>query len=151
MKKLFTLMAACLLLLSSGKMTGNKVKEAPFYGVDISQKSAPSLDQVTKDFSQFEGKEVVFDAKVGKVCVKKGCWMTLENKSGSTRVKFKDYGFFVPITLVGSKVRVQGVLEKKTLSISEAKHYLKDAGEKTPKVTKPVVEYSVMATGVKKI
>jgi hypothetical protein len=151
MIKILSLLASCLLILSSGKTTGNQVKTALFYGQNISQKSAPSLDQITKDFSKFEGKEVVFDAKVGKVCVKKGCWMTLENKNGSTRVKFKDYGFFVPISLVGSKVRVLGILNKKTLSVTEAKHYQKDAGIKNPKVTKPIVEYSIIATGVKKI
>lgn len=53
-------------------MTGNKTKEAPFYGKDIDQKSAPSLDEITKNFKAHDGKEVVFDAKVGKVCVKKG-------------------------------------------------------------------------------
>lgn len=132
-------------------MTGNKVKEAAFYGKEISAKSAPSLEQVTKNFKKYEGKEITFDAKVGKVCVKKGCWMTLENKTGSTRVKFKDYSFFVPISLVGSKVRVSGILKQKTLSIDEAKHYAEDAGIKNPKVSQPVVEYSVMATGVKKI
>ena len=152
LKTLALLSTACILLMSSGKMknhTGNKTKEAPFYGKDITAKKAVSLDDVTNNFSKYDGKDVIFDAKVGKVCVKKGCWMTLENKTGSTRVKFKDYKFFVPISLVGKKVRVSGVVSRKMLSIKEAKHYMEDAGIKNPKVTKPVAEYSVMATGVR--
>ena len=151
MKKLALLLMASTLFLSSGKMTGNKVKEAPFYGKKITATSALSLDQVTREFKKHDGQEITFDAKVGSVCVKKGCWMTLENKSGSTRVKFKDYSFFVPITLVGTKVRVTGVFTKKVLSKEEAKHYLKDSGVKNPKITSPVVEYSVLASGVQKI
>ncbi len=151
MKRITTLFIGCILILSSGKMTGNKIKEAPFYGKYIKADSAPSLEKVTKNFKEYQGREITFDAKVGKVCVKKGCWMVLENKAGSTRVKFKDYAFFVPISLVGSKVRVSGILKKKILSVSEAKHYMEDAGIKNPKVSKPITEYSVMATGVKKI
>lgn len=154
LKKLALLSTACILLMSSGNMKahkGNNIKEAPFYGKDISAKKAISLDDVTKNFAKYDGKEVIFDAKVGKVCVKKGCWMTLENKVGSTRVKFKDYKFFVPISLVGKKVRVSGIVSRKMLSVKEAKHYMEDAGIKNPKVTKPVAEYSVMATGVKQL
>jgi hypothetical protein len=154
MKKLALLFVASALCMGSGNMknhAGNKVKEAPFYGKEIKAQTAVNLDEVTSNFDKYKGKEVVFDAKVGKVCVKKGCWMTLENKMGNTRVKFKDYKFFVPISLVGQKVRVSGVVDRKLLSVSEAKHYMEDAGVKNPKVDKPVAEYSIMATGVKKL
>ncbi len=150
-EKLVILLVGSILLMSSGSHSGNKVKEAPFYGSDIKEKKSISLDSLTKNFSKHDGKEIVFDAKVGKVCVKKGCWMTLENKSGSTRVKFKDYKFFVPISLVGKKVRVKGIVSRKILSKEEAKHYLEDAGIKNPKVTGEVAEYLVMASGVKQL
>lgn len=155
MKKLALVFAASALLMGSGttkKGVGNKTKEAPFYGKDITAKTAITLAEVTKNFKKYEGKEVVFDAKVGKVCVKKGCWMTLEsNEPTPTQVKFKDYKFFVPISLVGKKVRVSGVVNRKMLSVKMAKHYLEDAGVKNPKVTKPMPEYSVVASGVKKL
>ena len=151
MLKFFIILISPLILMSSGSYSGNKVKEAPFYGKKISNKPVGDLDKVIQNFDKYKGKEVTFDAKVGKVCVKKGCWMTLENKSGDTRVKFKDYSFFVPLSLVGKQVRISGVLNKKMLSIEEAKHYLEDAGVKNPKVDKPMAEFSVMASGVQKL
>ena len=53
--------------------------------------------------------------------------MNLESDSGDVRVTFKDYGFFVPMSLVGKKVFVRGSFKKHMMSVEEAKHFAEDA------------------------
>lgn len=145
----------CLLLCSSGQiLSKNSVKDAAFYGEDIKAKKAVALDSVIKDFSTYKGKKIVMEAKVEKVCEAKGCWMTLQGTDKTFRVKFKDYSFFVPISLIGKKVWVQGEVIRKEVSIADTKHYLMDAGaskEKIAAVKKPTIEYRIVAQGVKAI
>ncbi len=141
--------------LSSFSLTAaakNIVKDAPFYGSEIKASKAVKLDSVIKDFANFKGKSIVMEANVDKVCEMKGCWMTLKGTDKTFRVKFKDYDFFVPMSLVGKKVWVQGEVVRSEVSIKDTKHYLKDAGasfEEIAAVTKPSVEYRVIAQGVK--
>ena len=130
----------------------NNVKEKAFYGTDIKAKSAVSLDKVLKDYASYKDKQVVMEAKVDNVCTAKGCWMTLQGSKKTFRVKFHDYSFFVPVSLKGKKVWVEGQVEQKQLSLKETKHYLEDAGaskEEIAAVTQPSFEYRIIAKGVK--
>lgn len=149
------LLLACLSFFIGGQaFTKSTVKEAPFYGEEIEASEVVALDSVIKDFSTYKGKKIVMEAKVEKVCEAKGCWMTLQGTDKTFRVKFKDYSFFVPISLIGKKVWVQGEVIRKEVSIKDTKHYLKDAGaseEKIGAVKKPTIEYRIVAEGVKAI
>lgn len=145
------------ILFIAGLLIGcanKEVSETSFYGKEINSKNATPIDSVIKNFSQYKGKNVVMEATVDKVCEKKGCWMTLQGADKTFRVRFKDYGFFVPVTLVGKKVWVSGEVLKKEVSIAQTKHYFKDAGaskEKINAVKNSTFEYWVMADGVKSI
>ena len=80
--------------------------------------------------------------------------MTLKGTKSGLRVKFEDYKFFVPMSLIGKKVWLDGTMERKELSISDTRHYLEDAGaskEEIAAVTKPSFEYHFTAKGVKVI
>ena len=49
---------------------------------------------------------------ITSVCKKKGCWMILSHSptdSTGLFVKFKDYGFFMPLDCEGSRVVMRGV------------------------------------------
>ena len=61
------------------------------------------------------------EANVEKVCTKKGCWMTLQGADKTFRVKFKDYQFFVPLSLIGKKVWVEGLVHRKKVSVADTK------------------------------
>jgi hypothetical protein len=128
------------------KTSPGKVKEAKFYGAAFTEKKVQPIKTVLADFNKYKGKKVLVEAKVGKVCASKGCWMVLESKD--IRVKFKDYAFFVPMSLIGKTVQVEGVIKETTLTKEEAAHYAEDAGIKNPKNLK-LKEYSMMASGVK--
>jgi hypothetical protein len=117
------------------------------YGKPFSLKSMPlSLADAIKSPSE---SPVLLKAKVGKVCKKKGCWMSLISKSGEVRVTFENYGFFVPITLVGKNILLEGVLKSHKMSLKETKHFVEDEGGNPSKVTKARTEYRVVATSVK--
>ena len=130
----------------------NNVEEKPFYGKEIKASKAVVLDEVIKNFSHYEDKKIVMEAQVEKVCVHKGCWMTLRGSDETLRVMFDDYSYFVPISLQGQKVWVEGKINRKKLSVKEKRHYLEDAGASKSEISaikKPSFEYSIVALGVK--
>jgi hypothetical protein len=105
-----------------------------------------------KSLKKSDSIAVKFVTKINSVCKKKGCWMKLDLGNGeSAFVKFKDYGFFVPLNADGSEVVVNGVAFIDVVSVDELKHYAKDAGKSQAeinKIKKPEVTYSFTATGV---
>lgn len=119
------------------------------YGAPITMKDPITLEAAVK---QLDGKatsaNVLVESKVDKVCEAKGCWLGLKSTASELHVTFKDYAFFVPPSLIGKIVRVEGKLAKVTLSLDETKEYVKDAGGDPSKVTQPRVQYELVASGV---
>lgn len=141
-----------LILLSLNIFAKNTVKEKPFYGKEIQATKAVSVDKVITDFSTYKDKSIVMEASVEKVCEHKGCWMTLQGSDQTFRVKFHEYSYFVPMSLIGKKVWVEGKIERKKISIKDTKHYSEDAGaskEEIAAITKPSFEYRITAQGVR--
>lgn len=95
---------------------------------------------------------VKFKSNIKAVCKKKGCWMELDlTDDTKSFVKFKDYGFFVPLNADNSEAIVSGKAFVDVVSVSELKHYAKDAGKSQAaidSITEPKVTYSFMADGV---
>ena len=66
-------------------------------------------------------------------------------------VKFKDYGFFVPMNAQKKEVVVQGKAFVSIESVDELKHYAKDAGKSQAAIDSiiaPKTTYSFVANGV---
>jgi hypothetical protein len=55
---------------------------------------------------------VLVESTVAKVCEQRGCWLALKSASSQLHVTFKDEAFFVPVSLVGKTVLVEGRLSK---------------------------------------
>lgn len=95
---------------------------------------------------------VQFESNIKSVCKKKGCWMKMELKDDDNSfVKFKDYGFFVPLNADNSTAIVSGKAFVEVESVEELRHYAKDGGKSAAeiaKITKPETTYSFMADGV---
>jgi hypothetical protein len=90
-------------------------------------------------------------ARVAEVCKKKGCWMMITDGRHKARVTFKDYGFFVPRSLRGKRVMMEGVLTMSELSEGDARHYAEDAGKTKKEIARikgPQKELSFEATSV---
>lgn len=151
MKPLFV---SLFFVLSFHALAGNGVKEASFYGTDFKSKGVVRLESVVKNYDKYSNGDIVMKASVDSVCAKKGCWMTLKGTEKPFRVKFQDYSFFVPISLKGKDVLVNGQIKRKVMSIKERRHYAEDGGatkEEIAKITTPSYEYRIIAKGVKVI
>lgn len=96
--------------------------------------------------------QVKFRSNIASVCKKKGCWMNLDLAAGEESfVRFKDYGFFVPLNADGSTAIVSGKAFIDVVSVDELKHYEKDAGKsqaEIDKITEPKITYAFTADGV---
>lgn len=86
------------------------------------------ISDIEAHYKSEQEKPIALKAKVEKVCEKKGCWMRLRDDSGSVRVSFKGYSFFVPMSLEGKTVQVEGVVKKINRSVKDQRHFLKDEG-----------------------
>ncbi|MBX3039391.1 MAG: DUF4920 domain-containing protein [Bdellovibrionaceae bacterium] len=95
---------------------------------------------------------VIVTAKVLEVCPKKGCWMKVQGAKEPMRVTFKNYGFFVPVELIGREVAIQGEFVVHRESVAEQKHLAEDAKKPQSEIdaiTKDKETLRLVATGVK--
>lgn len=124
---------------------------ASSFGAPVASTETVALADALAKPEAYQGREVVLEGKVAKVCKKKGCWMVLDDGARDVRITFKDYKFFVPKDCEGKTVRAQGVLLRETLSVKTVRHFLKDEGapkEEIQKVKAPVEAVSFVASGV---
>lgn len=125
-----------------------------FHGHRIDEEGALPLAQVTSlmdEKGDLSGIKVI--GEVDAACQMKGCWMTMKLADGSDiRVRFKDYGFFVPKDCAGKNAVVQGNAFYDTTSVEMLRHYAVDGGmseaEAEKKYTEPEVAIAFEATGV---
>jgi len=90
--------------------------------------------------------------QVQQVCQAKGCWMDVKLADNSVmKVRFKDYGFFVPKDLAGKSVTINGMAYNKSVSVAEQQHYAQDAGKSATEIkaiTQPKQSVTFVADGV---
>jgi hypothetical protein len=122
--------------------------------------SITAVHAISKEdlFSKYESMKegdtlkVKFSSQINDVCQKKGCWMNVDlGKGQAAFVKFKDYGFFMPLNSKGEEVIINGKAFLSIESIEEQKHYAKDAGKSQAaidSITSPLKSYSFVADGV---
>ncbi len=95
---------------------------------------------------------VKFASKINKVCKKKGCWMRLDLGNGDeSLVRFKDYGFFMPLNSDNREVIVSGRAYLDVVTVDQLRHYAKDEGlsqAEIDKITEDKVTYAVESNGV---
>jgi hypothetical protein len=83
------------------------------FGAVITAENATTVAELPTLLGDKEMADVKIEGKVLDVCSKKGCWMSLEMPDKSTvLVKFKDYGFFVPLEMIGKTVVLEGQAKK---------------------------------------
>lgn len=118
----------------------------------ITEDGSVPASALVEMLTQQDSVELKVSGTIKSCCQKKGCWMTVDIGNNQVmRVKFKDYGFFVPMNSSGHVAIMQGFAYKRELTVAEQKHLAKDAGKKQKeinKIKKPKVEYTFMASGV---
>ena len=125
------------------------------FGEKITDANALTASELSKRYSDLEVGDTItvkVKGKIESVCQKKGCWMTIDlDKEQTAMVRFKDYGFFVPMNAADHETVVEGKAYIRETSVEELKHYGKDAGiakAEIEKITEPKREYAFEATGV---
>lgn len=125
------------------------------FGSQISNENSISSEEMFIEFSNLnlgDTIDVKFSSAIKDLCTKKGCWMKLPLTDGSeTMVRFKDYGFFMPLDAKGKEVIVNGKAFLQETSIEELKHYAADAGktkEEIAQITASKKEFTFIADGV---
>ena len=123
---------------------------------DYGQTTWSSTDTLSTEqlVASLQGKDSVFaivKGEIGSVCQAKGCWMAMDANGQELFVKFKDYGFFVPMNSAGYEATMQGWAYADTVSVKDQIEYAKDAeasAEDIAAITEPKVKLTFMAEGV---
>jgi hypothetical protein len=135
----------------------SKVQELAFvsFGDKISNEEVVTLKEMLlkfKDMIVGDTIHVKFASEIKEVCAAKGCWMKLPlTAEKEVMVRFKDYGFFMPLDSQGKEVVLEGKAFVQTTSVAELRHYAKDAGkskEEIAAITTSKKEFSFEANGV---
>ena len=119
-------------------------------GADFTVADETALAMVIGEPTKFVDETVKVRGKVQRACTKKGCWMELrlDGVEQGVRVRFKDYGFFVPTDSAGCDAVVEGQIVVSTLAEADAKH-LEGEGAKIQRNDKgEAVEIGLVATAV---
>jgi len=144
--------AAC----SNNKTTNTGITTAAtsneFFGEKISTADALTFNQLLNKMDQADSLETKVIGTVESVCKKKGCWVNIVSDDGREMfVKFKDYGFFLPLNCEGRKVVMEGKAFREVTSVADLQHLAEDGGaskEEISKITEPKEELKFMASGV---
>ncbi len=167
MKKTLSAFALFLLIaIASNAQNGktcNPAKEKPTakntkataeggYGLAISKEGATDVKLLEGKMENEKESFVKITGKVVEVCQVKGCWMTTDLGNGKTmRIRFKDYGFFMPKDCGGQTFYAQGIASWIETSIAELRHYAEDAGKSKAEIEKinaPEKALTFLAEGV---
>ena len=125
------------------------------FGDKINDKDVITAEKMAEKYKSMivgDSAEVKVVAKVDDVCQAKGCWMKLDLGNGEqAMVKFKDYGFFMPMDIAGKEVIINGKAFVNEVPVDEQRHYAEDGGatpEEIAAITEPKKTYSFEADGV---
>lgn len=114
--------------------------DRPTFGSQIDEKNAMSATEMAYKYANMSIADTLqtkFTATVTEVCQSKGCWMRLQLNDGQeTMVRFKDYGFFMPMDIKGKEVTVNGLAFVEEMSVEDQKHYAKDGGKSATELAK---------------
>lgn len=125
------------------------------FGDSISDEQALSTSEMMEKFTSLKEGDtlsVKFKSTINEICQNKGCWMTLDlTDETEAFVKFKDYGFFVPMNAQKRDVIVEGKAFIEETPIAELKHYAEDEGKSKAaidSIVAPKKEFKFLAHGV---
>ncbi len=108
-----------------------------------------SLGEAISQMDQLAGQSVVIETEIQQVCQKKGCFFIARDGDSVARVRFRDYGFFIPTDSAGKTVTLAGTIERVELTPAQIAHFAEDLGEAEDAVPMAEFEVQIMATAVR--
>ena len=122
------------------------------FGAAFEPMEVLAYENLAAEMPEADSMAVTVQGKVSAVCQKKGCWMNITQENGEEMmVRFKDYGFFMPLDIAGREVIMNGKAFYQTTSVDDLRHYAEDAGksqEEIDAITEPKRELAFLADGV---
>ncbi|MES3033912.1 MAG: DUF4920 domain-containing protein [Gemmatimonadota bacterium] len=93
---------------------------------------------------------VIVEGVITRECTEKGCWMQVAPtaEGNGMRVTFKDYGFFIPQSMVGRRTRMEGVTKITTHSKAAADHLIGEGAQVVRNADGTATEVQFVASGV---
>jgi len=125
--------------------------EGDYGNTDWDASEAISSDELVEKLAGKDSLFVTLEGTIKAACQAKGCWMTMDAGDQELFVKFKDYGFFVPMNSADHQATIQGWAYADTVSVKDQIEYAKDAEaseEEIASITEPEVKLTFMADGV---
>ena len=126
---IFLILGVTLSTASAGAAGEAKQKH---YGEKLQGLKAENIKDLLAMPEKYSKSNCAVEGVVEKICEKKGCWLTLQNKSEASsviRMSFKDYGFFVGKDIIGKEVRAEGQVQVKQLSPEQIAHLKSDGAD----------------------
>lgn len=161
MKKILLIVAAGIIITACKnevkKEVETPVEEVKYasFGDKIDANGLISKDSLYNLYASMKPTDTIqvkFASKIQEVCAKKGCWMNVDlAEDKSAFIRFKDYGFFMPLNAAGSEVVVEGKAFMDIVSVEDLKHFAKDANKTQAEIdaiTEPEITYAFTANGV---
>ncbi len=108
-----------------------------------------SLDEAISRLDDLAGQSVLIETEIQQVCQKKGCFFIARDGQAVARVRFQDYGFFIPTDSAGKTVKLAGTLRRVELTPEQAAHFAEDLGQAPDASPMADFEYQIMATAVR--
>jgi len=148
------ILTLCLFIFSCSNVPKSVMTaEGEQFGEPITKKGVITFEEMVKKVNKDGGYEGKVLGNIESVCQVKGCWMNVvsDKIEDEMFVKFKDYGFFMPLNSMGKQVIMQGKAYKETTSVDELRHYAEDEGlsqAEIDKIIEPEEELKFMANGV---
>lgn len=127
------LTALALALAFTGCKTTHELPHGRVIGEVIQPQETYRFSVVDAEPAKFFEKTVLVEATVQAVCLKKGCWMKVEDQGKVAMVRWEagcggQYAF--PVDSVGKRVLIQGSFYPKKISEADAVHIQEEAGGK---------------------
>ncbi|MBW2290826.1 MAG: DUF4920 domain-containing protein [Deltaproteobacteria bacterium] len=120
------------------------------FGAPLVDGTPTPIGEILRDPERFAGQTVLLRGRITDLCQKKGCWTVITDDRHAIRVRFQDYGFFLPKDSVGVEAWAQGTVSVRSLSERDARHYASESRDGDPsRIKGPQREVGFTATGVR--
>ncbi|MCY2959911.1 MAG: DUF4920 domain-containing protein [Planctomycetota bacterium] len=127
------LAAVALSFAFPGCSTTHELPHGRLVGEAIQPQESRRFAVVDAEPAKFFDQTLLVEATVQAVCLKKGCWMKVEDQGKVAMVRWESgcggqYAF--PVDSVGKRVLIQGSFYPKKISEADAAHIQEEAGGK---------------------
>lgn len=145
-------LAVAAVVFASTSLSAQSVADSAIVlrGAPVPAGPAKSITEIAAAPTAWTARPVIVEGVIAEECTEKGCWMQVvpAPDAAGMRVTFKDYGFFIPQSMVGRRARMQGVTKVVTHSKADADHLIGEGAKLQRNADGTATEVQFIASGV---